>query len=80
MNNKTIKNFSKLLESPKDFDIKIKVGEKPNIKEFKAHSNILSARSDYFKAALSPRWAKREDGFIILDKPNISPSVFEILI
>ncbi|KAF0458748.1 BTB-domain-containing protein [Gigaspora margarita] len=62
------------------FDVKIKVGEEPNIKEFKAHSIILSTRSDYFKAALSSRWARREDGFIIFNKPNISPSVFEILI
>ncbi|KAF0490230.1 btb/poz domain-containing protein 19-like [Gigaspora margarita] len=69
-----------LHENSKDFDVKIKVGEIPNIKEFKAHSIILSARSDYFKTALSSRWAKREDGFIIFDKPNISPPVFEILI
>ena len=41
---------------------------------------ILSARSDYFKAALSSRWAKRENGIIIFDKPNISPPVFEILL
>ncbi|KAF0556650.1 btb/poz domain-containing protein 19-like [Gigaspora margarita] len=35
MNNESIQNFSNLLESSKDFD---KAGEKPNIKEFKAHS------------------------------------------
>ncbi|KAF0458740.1 btb/poz domain-containing protein 19-like [Gigaspora margarita] len=80
MNNETNQNFSNLLENPKDFDVKIKVGENPNIKEFKVHSIILSARSDYFKAALCSRWAKREDGFIVFDKPNISPLVFEILI
>ncbi|KAF0458739.1 BTB-domain-containing protein [Gigaspora margarita] len=80
MNNEPIQNFSNLVEKPKDFDVKIKVGKTPNIKEFKAHSIILSARSDYFKTALSSRWAKREDGFIIFNKPNISPPVFEILI
>ncbi|KAF0560332.1 BTB-domain-containing protein [Gigaspora margarita] len=80
MNNEPIQNFSNLLKNPKDFDVKIKVGEKPNIKEFKVHSIILSTRSDYFKAALSSRWARREDGFIIFTKPNISPDVFEMLI
>ncbi|KAF0560323.1 BTB-domain-containing protein [Gigaspora margarita] len=80
MNNKPNQKFSNLLEYPKDFDIKIKVGEHPNIKEFKAHSIILSSRSDYFKAEIFSRWAKREDGFIILNKPNISPPVFEILL
>ncbi|RIB30296.1 hypothetical protein C2G38_2238357 [Gigaspora rosea] len=63
-----------------DFDVKIKVGESPNIKEFKADSIILSAKSDYFKAALSSRWARKENGIIIFDKSNISPPVFEILL
>ncbi|KAF0471126.1 BTB-domain-containing protein [Gigaspora margarita] len=75
-----IKDFSNLLENSEDFDVKIKVGEEPNIKEFKVHSYILSARSVYFKTAFSPPWARRENGIIIFNKPNISPSVFEILI
>ncbi|GBB84420.1 hypothetical protein RclHR1_01100012 [Rhizophagus clarus] len=62
------------------YDVKIIVGEEPNIKEFKAHSIILSSRSIYFRNALSPRWANKEDGVIIYNKPNISPLVFEILI
>ncbi|KAF0560326.1 BTB-domain-containing protein [Gigaspora margarita] len=78
MNIEPFQNYSKLLENP--FDVKIKVGEKQNNKEFKAHSILLSARSDYFKAAFSSRWARRENGIIIFDKPNISPSVFEILL
>ncbi|KAF0414547.1 btb/poz domain-containing protein 19-like [Gigaspora margarita] len=80
MNKEPIQKFSNLLENPKDFDVKIKVGKTPKIKEFKAHSIILSARSDYFKAALSSQWARIKDGIIIFDKPNISPPVFEILI
>ncbi|CAG8587586.1 13318_t:CDS:2 [Dentiscutata heterogama] len=74
------KEFSDLLEGSEDFDMKIIVGEEPNIKEFRTHSSILSEKSEYFKAALSSRWAKRENGIIIFNKPNISPSVFEILI
>ncbi|CAG8791011.1 29114_t:CDS:1, partial [Racocetra persica] len=76
-NQNFIKDFSNLLE---DFDIKIKAGEEPNVKEFEAHSSILSARSVYFKTALSSQWARRENGIIIFNKPNISPLVFEILI
>ncbi|KAF0529936.1 btb/poz domain-containing protein 19-like [Gigaspora margarita] len=80
MNNEPIQKFLNLPESSKDYDVKIKVGEKSNIKEFKVHYKILTAKSDYFKAALSSRWARRENGFIIFDKPNISPPVFEVLI
>ncbi|CAG8639272.1 17369_t:CDS:2, partial [Cetraspora pellucida] len=75
-----IKDFSALLENSEDFDVKIKAGEEPDIKEFKAHSIILSTRSAYFKNGLSSRWARRENGIIVFDKPNISPSVFEVLI
>ena len=73
-------DFSNLLENSEDYNVKIIVGEEPNIKEFKAHSLILSSRSIYFKSALSSQWAKKEGGIIIFNKPNISPSVFEILI
>ena len=77
MNNSTSIYFSK---NPKDYDVKIIIGEEPNIKEFKAHSVILSSRSTYFKTALSSRWARKENGIIIFNKPNISPLVFEILL
>ncbi|CAG8796901.1 19324_t:CDS:2, partial [Cetraspora pellucida] len=62
------------------FDTKIVVGKEPNIKEFKAHSIILLSRSAYFKNALSSRWANKENGIIIFNKPNISPLVFEVII
>ncbi|KAF0388123.1 BTB-domain-containing protein [Gigaspora margarita] len=48
MSNKTIQDW---LESSKNLDVDtiINVGEEPNIKEFKAHSVILSAESPYLK-------------------------------
>ena len=73
-------DFSNLLHNPIDYNVKIIVGEGQNIKEFKLHSSILASRSDYFKNALSARWAKIEDGIIIFEKPNISPLVFEVLV
>ncbi|RGB40516.1 TLD-domain-containing protein [Rhizophagus diaphanus] len=61
-------------------DVKILVGREPNIKEFKAHSLILSTRSNYFKTAFSPQWASKEDEFFISNHPDISPTVFEVLL
>jgi hypothetical protein len=77
MNNSTSLYFSR---NPKDYDVKIIVGEEPNIKEFKAHSIILSSKSIYFRTALSSRWAKKKDGIIIFNKPNVSPPVFKVLL
>ena len=73
-------DLSNLLRDTNNCDVKIIVGKEPNIKEFKAHSLILSSRSIYFKKAFSPQWARKEDGITIFNKPNISPLVFEILI
>ena len=78
--NKLSKDFSNLLKNNNGYNVKIKVGKEPNIKEFKLHSVILSSRSNYFEKALSSQWARKEDGIIIFAKPNISPLVFEVLI
>ena len=84
MNYERTKNLSKdllnLLKNNDDYNVKIIVGKEPNVKEFKAHSVILSSRAIYFKRALSPQWATTENGIIIFNKPNISPPVFEVLI
>ena len=73
-------DFSNLLKSNDDYNVKIIVGKEPNVREFKAHSVVLSSRTIYFKRALSPQWATIKDGIIIFNKPNISPPVFEVLI
>ncbi|RIA94183.1 hypothetical protein C1645_873637 [Glomus cerebriforme] len=73
-------DFSNLLQDPIDYNVKIVVGEGQNIKEYRLHSPILASRSAYFKNALSARWARKEDGIIIFNKPNISYLVFEVLI
>ncbi|RHZ85962.1 hypothetical protein Glove_58g82 [Diversispora epigaea] len=80
MNNSEIVDFSNLLENSEGYNVKIIAGEEPNVKEFKAHSSILSNRSAYFKSALSSRWARVENGITIFNKPNISPLVFEVLL
>ncbi|CAG8724652.1 9489_t:CDS:1, partial [Acaulospora morrowiae] len=74
MDNSVSIDFANLLENPEDYNIKILVGEEPNVKEFKAHKFILVSRSDYFQRALSSQWERAENGIIVFKKPNISPS------
>ncbi|KAG9288944.1 hypothetical protein G9A89_019569 [Geosiphon pyriformis] len=73
-------DIGKILEQDDAHDVIIYAGEEPSIKEYKAHSLILCARSHYFSTALSADWAKKEDGIFVFKKPNISPEVFEIIL
>ena len=76
-----IKNYEKLLENPRFHDVVIKVGEEPNVKPFRVHSQILATQSPYFATALSSNWARRDENNIInFTKPNISPRVFELVL
>ncbi|CAG8558787.1 1575_t:CDS:2, partial [Acaulospora morrowiae] len=75
----SVVDFTNLLENHDDCNVEIIVGEEPNVKAFKAHKFILTDRSTYFKNALSPQWASVENGIIKFKKPNISPSIFEVL-
>ena len=43
-----IKAFEGLLETSVNYDVIIYIGEKPDFKEFHAHSIFLSCRSDHF--------------------------------
>ncbi|CAG8696584.1 16286_t:CDS:2 [Gigaspora margarita] len=74
-------NFGTLLEQAEDYDVMIKVGKlKTENKHFRAHSVILRARSEYFRAALSNKWAKKEGSKYVFEKPNIRPIVFEVIL
>ncbi|KAG9301466.1 hypothetical protein G9A89_018138 [Geosiphon pyriformis] len=73
-------DFGSLFNTQKFSDVRIIVGEAPNIRTFHAHSQILAARSPYFAVALSGNWIKRENNTIIFNKPNISPNIFEIIL
>lgn len=75
-----LKNFSAMLNNSDDYDIIIRVGKYQNIKEFKAHSNILRARSQYFRYAISKESITKEDDMIILSKPNITPNTFKMIL
>ncbi|EXX70565.1 hypothetical protein RirG_086230 [Rhizophagus irregularis DAOM 197198w] len=68
------RKISLMLSDADDYNVNIQVGENENIKEFHAHSNVLRARSPYFKSAFS------NNNMIEFENPNINPTVFEIIL
>jgi hypothetical protein len=74
------KDFSSILNDADDYNVIIQVSENNNIKEFRAHSVILRARSRYFKSALSSEWITKKNNMIIFNKPNINSTVFDIIL
>ncbi|GBB89889.1 hypothetical protein RclHR1_16720001 [Rhizophagus clarus] len=73
-------DIGQLLTSRDNYDLIIQAGEGQNMKEFSAHSLILSARSTYFKTALSKEWAKKENGILTFKMPNISSEIMELIL
>ncbi|RIA83197.1 TLD-domain-containing protein [Glomus cerebriforme] len=75
-----ISNYKKLYETKEDYDVKIYVGEKSNIKEFHVHSFILKTQSEFFKKIFNTKdGIEKKDGHFILNL-NHSPNVLEILL
>ncbi|RIB06786.1 hypothetical protein C2G38_484612 [Gigaspora rosea] len=74
------RDLSLLLNDTESYDTVINVGEKHDFKTFRSHSILLRVRSPYFKTALSSEWAKVENNLITFNKPNISPTVFEVIL
>src|SRR5437764_14984482 len=78
---KLVNDLSSLLIKSDCYDVEIKIRDGDDVKIFKAHSNILKARSSYFRVALSDNWIKRsENGMILIERENISPKVFKVLL
>ena len=73
-------NLLLMLNDSDDFNVIIQVGENSNVKEFRAHSNILRTRSPHFKSALSAKWITEKDNMIEFKKSNINPTVFEMIL
>src|ERR1043165_8393224 len=71
-------DLTKLFENKKNYDFIINVDKENNKKEFCVHSIILEARSSYFEDVLSN--ARKENNLFILDFPDISVNVFNVLI
>ncbi|GBB98914.1 hypothetical protein RclHR1_03360011 [Rhizophagus clarus] len=77
---KLSKDIGKLMDFNDECNVIIKVGITPNHHEFRAHSLILRARSQYFYTALSNDWARNQGNFIKFEKPNISPDIFDAIL
>ena len=75
-----LQDLTKLLENKRNHDIIINVDKNDSKKEFYAHSIILETRSAYFENAFSNGLIKNENDVFILDFPDISVNVFDILI
>ena len=75
-----INDYERLFETGEEHDVIIYAGENEIAKELHAHSVILCIRSEYFRTAFSNQWAKKKDGKFILEKPNIPPKIFEIIL
>ena len=84
-------DLSLMLNDVYDHNVIIQVGRNQNIKEFRAHSNILRARSPYFKNELEKERFQRifiasaegvitNDNTIEFKKPNINPTIFEMIL
>ncbi|PKY54717.1 BTB-domain-containing protein, partial [Rhizophagus irregularis] len=85
-------DLSLILNDSDDCKVIIVVGKNQNIREFRAHSYILRARSPYFRSALLKKefqstfiasadgWITSSNNAIKFKKPNIDPAVFEIIL
>ena len=73
-------DLTKLFESKKNYDFIINVDKNDNKKEFCVHSIILETRSAHFENVLSNGTARKENNLFILDFPDISVNVFNVLI
>ncbi|GBB98122.1 hypothetical protein RclHR1_03140021 [Rhizophagus clarus] len=73
-----LKDIFSILDT-EDFNIIIRVGEAPDTKKFRAHSNILRACSQYFKEVIPADVIKKDILFTIYES-NITPSIFEIIL
>ncbi|GBB90448.1 hypothetical protein RclHR1_01740025 [Rhizophagus clarus] len=62
------------------YDVLIRVGEQPDVKKFQANSKTLISKCNYFHTALSSNWARKENDIFIIEKPNIKPKVFEVVL
>ncbi|GBB91928.1 hypothetical protein RclHR1_01940005 [Rhizophagus clarus] len=77
---KLSKNYIELLEDSEYYDIKIEVGQDPNVRFFRAHISILCSRSPYLRRALASN--KKNDDNVLTDikLPNITPETFQIIL
>ena len=77
---KLSQNYIELLEDNEYYDVTIEVGEDPNVKIFRAHTNILYCRSPYLRRSLASSKRNNDNVLAHLKLPNISPENFRIIL
>ena len=76
-----INNHKELYENKEDYDVRIYIGEKPNITEFHVHSFVLKTQSEFFKKIFTTKdGIEKKDGYFIINSSDSSSKVFEILL
>jgi hypothetical protein len=75
---KLSQNYIELLEDNEYYDVTIEVGEDPNVKVFRAHTNILYYRFPYLQRTLASM--KKNKDLIHVKLPSISPEIFQIIL
>jgi len=73
-------DYAELLKCEDDYDVIIKVGKAPDFDEFRAHANIIKARSGYFRTNLAKDRARKEGGCYIIAIPTMTPKNFGALL
>src|SRR6266542_1217497 len=75
---KLSQNYIELLEDDNYYDVTIEVGKDPNVKIFRAHTNILYCRSPYLRRDLSSNKRYIYGGILSLNEQNAS-EIFKVL-
>ncbi|RGB33218.1 hypothetical protein C1646_705019 [Rhizophagus diaphanus] len=75
-----IKTLGELLENKVNCDVIVRIGQKPNFKEFHGHSIILGCRSKYFNEILFTEYLRKKDGKYIITKQNLTPQAFDVIL
>ncbi|RGB38450.1 hypothetical protein C1646_740595 [Rhizophagus diaphanus] len=70
-------DYEKLLQDGKGYDVIIYASEN---EEIRAHSLVLSTRSQYFCTELSKENVEKKDGKIIFKKPDIPSKLFKMIL
>jgi len=73
-------NFIKLLKNGDEHNIIIEVGERPVMQTFKVHSTVLCYRCPYLYDEFKKSTINNDDNIRIIQKPQISAKVFNIII
>jgi hypothetical protein len=77
---KLSQNLIELLKDDEYYDVTIEVGEDPNVKIFRAHTNILCYRSPYLRRTIASNKKNNDNILTHIRLPKISPGNFQTIL